>query len=149
MKPPRSYPRQSAFLLLVTVFAFLFNSHTPLAFAAPPESANSPLSIEQALAVARSFLAEREHEQERRIFGVQYIPSHGTARDYWLVELEPYPPSAPSPARPVSSLLISMDGQVRERGGRRAVQPEEREAIIQRTQSASETKLRKLPDGQQ
>jgi hypothetical protein len=84
------------------------------------------LPIDAALARVREHLASRPEEAGREVVGLQFIPPHGRpGPGFWLVDLAPYPTDRPIPARTVSSLLLSMDGSIEERGGRRSLNPTE------------------------
>lgn len=111
---------------------------------AAPERVTFKVSIGDALQIAQAHMEENRPDDERMIFGIQLLAVHGT---FWLVDLEPYPPSKPLPENPVTSLLINMEGEVRERGVRRTT-VEEREEINRRAARIREGRMQRLRDEQ-
>jgi hypothetical protein len=120
--------------------ALLFASPSLFAATEPPSGAAepapespapriAPLPIEAALDLARQHLASRPAESKREIVGVQFVPPHGRAgAGFWLVDLSPYPSDRPAPADAFTSLLITMEGAIEQRGGRRPLNPAEQKA---------------------
>jgi hypothetical protein len=98
-------------------------------------SKSRQMKLEEAAVVARRHVEKTRPNEQRDLSAVTYIPSHASQdpRGYWLVDLTPYPPDEPLPANPVTSLLITMDGKVTERGGRRPVSVEENEKLEEQT----------------